>query len=144
MGLRYEDLEELCNTVGQKIAEANEKIRMSNNDITGGDLEYLDRLTHVMKSIKTTMAMMKPEGYGYSHDWHYPVNDGGRYYGGNSYASGRYAKRDGMGRYSRMSGYTRDMSGEDIAEQLRDIMEDVPDEKTRQEFKRLINKVENM
>lgn len=39
-------------------------------------------------------------------------------------------------------GYSR--AGEDIAEQLRDIMQDAPDERVRMEIERLANKVEKM
>lgn len=52
------------------------------------------------------------------------------------------ARRDMMGRYSREGGYSR--AGEDIAEQLRDIMQDAPDERVRMEIERLANKVEKM
>lgn len=62
---------------------------------------------------------------------------------GRSYARGRMnARRDMMGRYSREGGYSR--AGEDIAEQLRDIMQDAPDERVRMEIERLANKVEKM
>ena len=147
MGLKYEDLEELCETLGHKITEANDKIRMSNGDITGGDLEYVDRLTHALKSIKTTMAMMDAEDGGYSRDgMMYGGNYTGGRYGGSSYARGRgsYAKRDSMGRYSRNRGYSRDGETEEIVEQLREIMHDTQDEKTRQEFQKFIQKVESM
>ena len=54
-----------------------------------------------------------------------------------SYARGRMnARRDSMGRYSR--------AGEDLAEQLRDIMQDAPDDHIRMEIERLANKVEKM
>lgn len=67
--------------------------------------------------------------------------EGGRSYArggrGRSYARGRMnARRDSMGRYSR--------AGEDIAEQLRDLMSDAPDEHIRMEIERLANKVEKM
>ena len=147
MGLKYEDLEELCETVGQKITEANDKIRMSNGDITGGDIDYIDKLTHTMKSIKTTMAMMEGEdgysGYG---------NAGGTMGGNMNGNSGRYMpyyysgargrKRDSMGRYSRGRGR---YSGDDgMIEQLRELMEEAPDDRTRQEFQKFISKMENM
>ena len=143
MGLKYEDLEELCETLGHKITEANDKIRMSNGDITGGDLEYVDRLTHALKSIKTTMAMMDAEDGGYSRDG---MMYGGGRYSGTSYARGRgsYARRDSMGRYSRNRGYSRDGENDEIVEQLREIMQDAKDERTRQEFQKFINKVESM
>lgn len=142
MGLKYEDLEELCETVGQKITEANDKIRMSNGDLTGGDIDYVDKLTHTLKSIKTTMAMMDSEGY--SHDG-YMGGNSSRYYPGNySGARGRgnNARRDSMGRYSRNRG--RYSGNDDMVEQLRELMEDAPDDRTRQEFQRFISKVENM
>ena len=68
---------------------------------------------------------------------------GGNMNMGGSYARGRgrNAKRDSMGRYSR-EGYSR--AGEDIAMQLRDMMDDAPDEKIRMEIERLAKKVEQM
>lgn len=146
MGLKYEDLEELCETVGQKITEANDKIRMSNGDLTGGDIDYVDKLTHTLKSIKTTMAMMDSEGY--SHDGGYGMSgnygrggNSGRYYPYYSGARGRGAKRDSMGRYSKGRGYSGD---DDMIEQLHELMEQAPDDRTRQEFQKFISKVENM
>ena len=57
---------------------------------------------------------------------------------GMSYARGRgrNAGRDSMGRYSR--------AGEDLAAQLRGMMQDAPDERIRFEIERLANKVEQM
>lgn len=136
MGVRYEDLEELCHTVGDKISEANDKIKMSGGELSGGDTEYLDKLTHMLKSIKTTMAMIEAEGDGYSRD-----NGGysGHYY--NSYPMGysraRNARRDSMGRYSR--GYSR---GDEMAEQVRDLMDKAPDEQTRRDFQRILDRME--
>lgn len=142
MEVRYEDLEELCQTLGDKISEANEKIRSASGDLTGGDLEYIDKLTHALKSIKTTMAMMEADGY--SHDMGYSGtytgSYPGRYYPGSSYARGRGAKRDSMGRYSRR-GYSRG-ENEEAVEQLRAAMESAPDEKTRQDIQRIISRME--
>lgn len=148
MGVRYEDLEELCHTVGNKISEANDKIKMAGGDLTGGDTEFLDRLTHMLKSIKTTMAMMEAEEDGYSRDGsmngsgysgHYMGN---RYYpgGGYSYARGRgsYARRDSMGRYSR--GYSR--GDEEMLDQVRELMEKAPDDQTRRDFQKIIDRME--
>lgn len=59
-----------------------------------------------------------------------------------SYARGRgrNARRDSRGRYS-SEGYSRN---EDMAMQIREMMEDAPDERTRQEFQRFLGKLENM
>lgn len=59
-----------------------------------------------------------------------------------SYARGRGAKRDAMGRYSSEGGYS--MGTEDMVMELRDLMEDAPDERTRKEFERFIQKIEGM
>ena len=53
----YEVLEDLCRMVGHKLKEARDKA-YSSGDISMGDIEYLDVLTHMLKSIKTTMAMI--------------------------------------------------------------------------------------
>lgn len=58
----YRELEELCETVSEELKKANDKIRTSDG-LSAGDVEYLDKLTHMLKSIKTTMAMIEPEGY---------------------------------------------------------------------------------
>jgi hypothetical protein len=86
-------------------------------------------------------------------DGEYSGNMGGMSYqrdgrggnrGGNSYARGRgsNARRDSMGRYSSERGYSRD--GMEMADQLRDLMEDAPDETIRKDIERLLRKVEQM
>ena len=74
--------------------------------------------------------------------------DGGSYDGsyddgmGGSYARGRgrNARRDSMGRYSREGGYSRE--GEDeYKEHLRDLMDQAPDEQTRQGIKRMLDQM---
>lgn len=138
MGVRYEDLEEMCENLGDKLAEANDRVRSANGDLTGGDLEYVDKLSHSIKSLKTTMAMMDAEG-GYSHDGY---NNGysGYMYDGNTRARGR--RRDGMGRYtSNYRSYSR--GGDDFADELRGLMSMAPDEKTRQDLQKMLSKMEN-
>ena len=58
------------------------------------------------------------------------------YRGDGSYARGRgrNAKRDAMGRYS----------GGDIIGRLEDLMNDAPDDRTRQEMQKFITKMESM
>ena len=73
------------------------------------------------------------DGYserGYSRDMRPRYDD-------RSYGRGRYAKRDSMGRYSSDYRY----SGGDMVEELRGLMHDAPDEETRQEMQRLIDKM---
>lgn len=146
MGIRYEDLEEMCETLSGKISEANDKIRQTSGDLTGGDLEYIDRLTHALKSIKTIMAMEDGGNsygsYGNSYgNGSYSGNGGysSRYYPGNS---SRGRRRDSMGRYSRR-GYSRGDDNGEVIEQLQEAMEMAPDEKTRQDIQKIITKMES-
>lgn len=78
---------------------------------------------------------------GYSGYGGYSMEDGRR---GGSYARGRgrNARRDSMGRYSREGGYSR--AADDMVRELRELMQDAPDDRTRQEFQRFINKIEQM
>lgn len=117
------DLHELCETISDAIAEANDKIRSAGGKLSAGDVDYVDKLTHALKSIKTTMAM---EGYS---------GDDGRSYEGRSY--------EGRGRYSNR--YSRDYSRHGgMVEELRELMQNAPDERTKQEFRRFIGKLETM
>ena len=134
------ELYELCETISREIAEANEKIRMAGGKLSGADVEYVDKLTHTLKSIKTTIAMIEAED-GYSGRGGYSRR-GGSYDDGSSYARGRgrNARRDSMGRYSSMY-YD---AAEDVVEKVRDLMEEAPDEKTKAEFRKFIGKLEQM
>lgn len=139
------DLHEMCETIARALNAANEKIRNAGGKLSAADVDYVDKLTHALKSIKSTIAMMEEsEAEEYSNY----SRDGGSYrgYSRGSYARGRMnAKRDSMGRYSGeysreyRDGYSR---GGSMADQLRDMMQDAPDDRTRQEFQRMIEKLE--
>lgn len=132
-------LNEVCEKIMDEIKTANKKLE--NGKMTGGDVEYLDKLTHTAKSLKTIMAMEDAysEG-GYSRDNDYAYNRG------TSYARGRTGnvRRDSMGRYSREGGYSYDDARADMVSELRELMNDAPDEQTKHEFRRFINKLESM
>ena len=135
----YNDLEDLCEIVSDKISEANKKM-MQGGDLTGGDVEYLDKLTHMLKSIKTTMAMMDAESGEYSGNDRYSGYDGGN--SGRRYYSGAIGRSQRTGRYvSRMG---RRSGDEQMVSELRDLMENAPDDRTRQEFQKFISKIEQM
>lgn len=144
------DLHEMCETIGRSISTTNEKIRNAGGKVSAADMDFVDKLTHSLKSLKTTIAMMEADemddGMSYGDR---PYRDGysrrmyrGSYADGNdgSYARGRgrYANRDSMGRYSSM-GYSRDGS---MVDELRELMESAPDEETRKDMQRLIQKME--
>lgn len=118
------DLHELCETISEAIHEANEKVRSGGGRLSAGDVDYVDKLTHALKSVKAVIGMMEDEGYSGT----YPM-----YGHRGSYERGRsYTRR---GRYSRDGG---------MVDELRDLMQDAPDERTRQEFQRFITKIESM
>ena len=149
------ELTEMCETLSRALKEANEKLRNAGGKVSSTDMDYIDRLTHAMKSIKATIKMIEDEemddggSYGDGSYRRGYSRDGGSYrgsYDGGSYARGRgrYANRDAMGRYSsrgysRDDGYSRDGS---MVDELRELMNDAPDEQTRQEMQRLIQKME--
>lgn len=148
-----DELEEL-----ERKADKDGKLSMA-------EIQYADVLAHTKKNLLKSEEMMDEEGYSM---------DGGSYRGGNSYARGgnrggqsrrsgmsmrgnsyryegegsyargrgRNARRDSMGRYSSEGGYS--MAGDEMIDELRDLMQDAPDEQTRMEFQRFISKIEQM
>jgi len=119
--------------------------------------EEIDSVYKLMDIVKDVYCIweMEDSGDDMSYDSMHGSYRGGsyRYDGsyndGNSYARGRgrNAKRDSMGRYSRdgrsyrMDGYSRDGKQEYI-EQLRDMMDEAPDEQTRKSIERMISQME--
>ena len=138
-------LKELCElkeTVADKIADANKKIRQAGGKMDANDVEIIDKLSHSMKSLVTTCAMLEAEENGYSGDYvptvHYPV--GARYSREDSGNRGSYSRNEG--RYSRENrnhGYSRTS---DMSEQLRQMMDEAPDDVTRMEIKKLMDRMD--
>lgn len=132
-------MHKLCEYIDEELMELERKAAKGQK-LNAAEIEYGDKLAHFKKSLLTNEAM-EDEGGEYSG---YNANDRGGSYargGRNSYARGSYARRrDSMGRYS-SEGYSRD--GEMMAE-LHRLMEEAPDERTRQEFQRFISKMESM
>ena len=129
------DLETLCGILSEKIADKTRKIK--GGGMSDGDLETIEKLTHTLASVKKIMAFMEDDG-DYSGYYPMPYPDGSyrNIYRG-SYARGR--KRDSMGRYAGEYGYSRT----DLADKMRELMHDAPDDRTRQEMQRMIEKLEN-
>ena len=134
--------------------EMKELERKASKDgkLSMAEMQYLDTLAHTKKNHLKSDEMSGEEGYS---GMRYPRYDGddrmdGRSYGdGRSYVDdrsyargrGRNARRDSMGRYS-SRGYS--MANEDMADELRDLMEKAPDEMTKKEFRKFIDKIETM
>lgn len=127
------DLEMLCDVLSDKLTEKTRKVK--NSGMSDGDLDTIDKLTHALASVKKVMAFMEDEG---EYSGYYPMGSYRESYRG-SYRGGSYAqKRDRMGRYSGERGYSRN----DLADKMRDLMHDAPDDRTRQEIQRMIEKLE--
>ncbi len=123
---KIEMLHELCGALFEQLQPVSDKI--SKGGMSNGDLEAVDKITHAIKSIKTTVAMMEADD-GYSEAYMPRMSyegrsyNDGRSYEGRSYARGRQ-RRDSMGRYSK-DGYSYD------TEELRDMLRDLPEHERR-------------
>lgn len=121
----------------ERKAEKDGKLSMT-------EVQYLDTLAHTKKNLLKADEMSE-EGYsGMMYPRYYGDDrmDGSSYNDGRSYARGRRnARRDSMGRYS-SRGYS--MATDDMIEELHELMEKAPDEMTKREFKKFIDKIETM
>lgn len=131
----YDELKHICEILENELANVNKKLDKSEGVLSGDDISYIDKLTHSLKSVKTTIAMIEAEG---GESGHYPMYSSYMGYRGTSYARGR----DRMGRYtSRRGGYSYD---DGMIAELRELMESAPDERTKSEFRQFIAKMEKM
>lgn len=133
------ELYELKETLCDELKEYSRKGKMS-----AGDLEVVDKLTHTIKNLDKIIEKYEEEGYSEERPYRGgsyrggSYEDGGRTYrveGSYARGRGRNARRDSMGRYS---------SADNMVMELRELMEDAPDERTRMEFERFIKKMESM
>ena len=159
-----EELYKLKETLCKELEEYSKKGKMS-----AGDLEVVDKLSHTIKNIDKIIEKYDEDEYsgagGYSNRMSYAMggnrggysnerrggysreNRGGysreSEYSNEDYSMargrGRNARRDSMGRYS------NEYSGNDnMIMELRELMEDAPDDRTRMEFEKFIRKMEHI
>lgn len=136
------DLHELKEKLLKELEEYGGNAKFSKEDV--------ETIKYMASAIDHICNIAEGEEEGYSG--RYPYWMGGAYADGNmggnmggtsnrsyrgSYARGGRSYRRG---YSR-EGYSRDGG---MVEELRELMQDAPDERTRQEFQRFIQKIENM
>lgn len=135
-------LYDICETLNKELEEANEKIRKAGGKLSAGDIPMIDAITHAIKSVKTTIAMIEAEG-DYSRDYD-GMGDSmnrrsmdNRTMRGRSYARGRIGnvRRDSMGRYSRAE------AEDAMMEALEDYMETVTDPNKKREVERFMDKM---
>jgi hypothetical protein len=124
------------------LCEELEKITKK-GELSAGSLDVVDKLTHSIKSIDTIIAM---EESGYSKE----SNRGGHggysrnymYEDGGSYARGGRGGRGGRTGANQYGSY--DDGSEMIVRELRDLMNDAPNEHIKMELKKTIQKMEQM
>lgn len=137
-------MHKLCEYIDKELEELEHKAGVGQK-LSAGEIQYGDMLAHFKKSLLTNDAM---EGYDdeYSND-NRGMRDNRsmrgnsyRYDDGKSMARGRTGnvRRDSMGRYS------RDDALDDMVDELEELMEKAPDEQTKKEFRKFINKVQAM
>lgn len=109
--------------------------------LTANEIEYADTLAHLKKNLLKGEEMMDGEYSGMYRDMPRESYARGEYSRGDG--RGSYAqRRDSRGRYSSERGYSRD--GREMADRLRDLMHDAPDESVRRDIEHLLQKVEHM
>lgn len=137
-------MEYVCSEISDLERKAGKEGKLSM-----AETEYADMLTRIKKNLLKTDGMTGEGEFSMAIDPYRSYARGDRSYRRSnrnndmSYARGRgrNANRDAMGRYS-SDGYS--MDAEDMVEQLREMMEDAPDEMTRKEFEKFIRKMEQM
>lgn len=129
----YELKERLCD----ELKEYGKK-----EDLDVGTLDVVQKLSVTVDKLEKILKRHEESEYSYENGM--PHTDG-MSYARNGRRSGRYSsarRRDSMGRYSRRGGYS--MDNKEMIEELRDLMNDAPDDRTRQEFQSFIDKMERM
>lgn len=90
-------------------------------ELSAGSLSTIDTLAHAIKNIDKIIEDDEGE-----------YSSRGSYRG--SYRNAYSRRRDSMGRYSR----------DGMVDRLREMMDEAPDDRTRQEIQRLVSKMETM
>ena len=121
-------LYELKDKLMKELEDYSQNSKFSKEDVES--IKYMasavDHLCNIMED---------EEGYSGRYPYMGGVYSDGRMDGRSSRRS---YKRDSMGRYSR--GYSRN----DLADKMRELMDEAPDDRTRQEIQRMVDKLENV
>lgn len=137
MDALYDLKDKLC----QELEEYGDK------ELSAGSLSTIDSLAHTIKNIDKIIEKYEEDDYSGAYDdgnMNRNMNGTSRRYSMRRYSEargdgrgrGRNARRDSMGRYS--------SDNRMMVDELRELMNDAPDERTRMEFKRFIEKMEQM
>lgn len=140
-------MEYICDEIEELERKADKGNKLSMQEI-----EYLDKLTHIKKSMLSAEEMWEDSDYSEADGSSYRRS--GRSYamggngqsrrGGSSYARGRgrNARRDSMGRYSNDGrSYDMSMAEDDFRMELEELMQDAPNEQIKQKIQRLMSEM---
>lgn len=152
MEKKLETLYKLCEALMEELEDYSKKIEKSDG-MSAGDLEAVDKLTHALKSVKTSIAMMESDEEGGNsfrggNSNHYMPWYGGSYEGnsnrgGDSNRGGMSSARRGrannpMGRnqYSREGGYSYT---DEFQNALEEALSAAPNEHIREKLQRIMD-----
>lgn len=110
-------------------------------DLDVGTLDVVDKLSRTVKNLGKIIDKYEESEYSYDNGMNHSDYSNAR----NGRRSSRYSgarRRDSMGRYSSRRGYS--MDNKEMISELRELMQDAPDDRTRQEFQSFIDKMERM
>lgn len=135
------DLHELKEKLLKELEEYGGNAKFSKEDV--------ETIKYMASAIDHICNIAEGAEDGYSG--RYPYWMGGAYADGNGGNMGGASNRSYRGSYARggrsyRRGYSREGYSRDggMVEELRDLMEEAPDERTKQEFQRFIEKIERM
>lgn len=134
MDEKLKTMYEVCEILSESLKEAKDKLRKSSGPVSVGDADYIDKLTHSIKSLETTIAM-KEAGEEHGNSFR-NSNRYMPYYGGMSYDSREsYARRGnnpmGRNQYSREGGYSYAEDMEQTKDEIRELSQKMPEEHRR-------------
>jgi hypothetical protein len=147
----------LCAFIKDELKEMDRKVA-SEGKLSGQEIEYADRLSHIKKSLLTVDAMENPGEYrgsgvvaggytrrNYNDGYEDGYNDGyeRRGYSDDGYSRGRGsgARRDSMGRYAEPGSYH---ASDDMMMELERLKDMAPNEQVRRRYQDFMKEMKNM
>ena len=121
----------------------------SEGQLTKGNLDIVDKLTHALKSIETIIAMNDYDGNSYRNGTNMRYENGGSYSRGNMRYAGRGSRnsyRNNGGSYNNGSyrgRYSREESKEKMIEKLQEYMEETDSDRIRESINKVISQIES-
>lgn len=143
MDKKIEVYYELCEFVEDELKEMTKKLHKVGGQMSGTDLEYLNKLTETANNIDLKINRAESESEYSGEYWGNSMENRG----GNrireskeSWESGRRSNANRGGRGTSRDGYSRDDEmQEDFMERVEMLRNKAPDERTRMKFDKFLN-----